>query len=289
MKFCLSCQKSFTSEGWVCPSCGFEPAKSGDLLSFAPEFENENPFFPTENFERLAALEEKHFWFRSRNEVILWALRKWFRPEGKFLEIGCGNAFVLSALERALPALKLCGSEIDSNGLEQAGRRLKRAKLFQMDARKIPYRQEFDFVGMFDVLEHIPEDEVVLSQVHSALKPGGGLILTVPQHRFLWSYVDEMTHHMRRYESAELVTKVRDAGFEVLGSTSFVSLLMPALLLSRLGKKQVDASFDPEKELKIHPWANAVLGLILRFERAMIRMGVRFPFGGSLLLAARKA
>jgi SAM-dependent methyltransferase len=289
MKFCLSCQTTFSSEGWVCPSCGFEPVKSGNLFSFAPEFENENPYFPTENFKDLAALEERHFWFRSRNEVILWALRKWFRPGGKFLEIGCGNAFVLSAFERAMPSMELYGSEIDANGLEQASRRLKRAQLFQMDARRIPYRQEFDFVGMFDVLEHIPEDEMVLSQVHSALKTGGGLILTVPQHAFLWSYVDEISHHMRRYESADLVAKVRNAGFEVLGSASFVSLLMPALLLSRIGKKEVDASFDPEKELKIHPWVNAVLGLVLRLERLMIRMGIRFPFGGSLILAARKA
>lgn len=43
-----------------------------------------------------------------------------------------------------------------------------------MDARRIPYRQEFDFVGMFGVLEHIPEDEMVLSQVHSALNTGKG-------------------------------------------------------------------------------------------------------------------
>ena len=201
-------------------------------------------------------LEERHFWFRSRNELILWALRKWFRPEGKFLEIGCGTAFVLSALERAVPGLELYGSEIHANGLEQAAVRLKRAQLFQMDARRIPYRQEFDLVGMFDVLEHIPEDEMVLSQVHSALKSGGGLILSVPQHGFLWSYVDEISRHVRRYEKAELVAKVRKAGFEVVGSTSFVSLLMPALLLSRIGKKKVDG-FDPEKELKIHPRTNA--------------------------------
>ena len=63
---------------------------------------------------------------------------------------------------------------------------------------------------------------------------------------------------------------------------------MPALLLSRIGKKKVDG-FDPEKELKIHPRTNAILGLVLGLERLMIRMGIRFPFGGSLILAARKA
>lgn len=153
MKVCLACQNTFTTEGWSCPSCGFEPATHGKFLSFAPEFEAENPYFPTESFDKLAPLEEKHFWFRSRNELILWALRKWFPIRGEFLEIGCGTAFVLSALEKNLPDLELHGSEIHANGLKQADRRLKRAELFQMDARRIPYRDEFSLIGMFDVLE----------------------------------------------------------------------------------------------------------------------------------------
>jgi SAM-dependent methyltransferase len=59
------------------------------------------------------------------------------------------------------------------------------AVLFQMDARKIPFESEFDVIGAFDVLEHIEEDEKALAQIFHAVLPGGGLILTVPQHRFL--------------------------------------------------------------------------------------------------------
>lgn len=288
MKFCLSCQKTFSGADWVCPSCGFKPAQTGPFYSFAPEFERENPYFQTESFELLMSLEEKYFWFRSRNQLILWALRKWLRPGGKFLEIGCGNGFVLSALEKAFPALELYGSEIHGNGLAHAAARLKRATLFQMDARKIPYREEFNAIGLFDVLEHIPEDGEVLRQAHAALKPQGGLFLTVPQHAFLWSYVDQISRHVRRYERADLVEKVRRAGFEVVGATSFVSLLMPAILLSRIGKKELADSFDPNKELKINPLVNSVLGLVLDVERLLIRMGLRFRFGSSLILVARK-
>ena len=49
----------------------------------------------------------------------------------------------------------------------------------------------------FDVIEHIDEDEMVLTQMYKALQPNGGMILTVPQHPFLWSNQDEFACHVR--------------------------------------------------------------------------------------------
>ena len=65
-----------------------------------------------------------------------------------------------------------------------------------MDARRIPFEDEFDVIGAFDVLEHIKEDEQVLVQMHRAVKSGGGIMLTVPQHMFLWSEQDVQAHHV---------------------------------------------------------------------------------------------
>ena len=77
-----------------------------------------------------------------------------------------------------------------------------------MDARRIPYEAEFDVIGAFDVIEHIYEDAAVLQQMHRAVRPGGGIIVTVPQHRFLWSKQDEFSCHFRRYTRGELMSKV---------------------------------------------------------------------------------
>ncbi|MGH7738652.1 MAG: class I SAM-dependent methyltransferase, partial [bacterium] len=111
----------------------------------------------------------------------------------KFFEIGCGTGFVLQALERETAGLELFGSEIHLEGLRYARERLARTELFQMDAQHIPFRNEFGGIGLFDVLEHIADDQAVLRQVHQALVPGGGLVVTVPQHAFLWSRVDELS------------------------------------------------------------------------------------------------
>jgi len=94
-----------------------------------------------------------------------------------FLEIGCGTGHVLSGVARAYPGTKIYGSELFPAGLAFAAEREPAADFMQMDARHIPFIDEFDVIGAFDVLEHIKEDEQVLAQMYSALKPGGSWYL----------------------------------------------------------------------------------------------------------------
>ena len=109
--------------------------------------------------------------------------------------------------------MRLFGSEYLEEGLVYARQRVPTAEFTQMDARCIPYESELDAIGAFDVLEHIEEDEAVLQQIYKALKPGGFVFITVPQHHWLWSAVDEYACHVRRYGANELHEKVRQGGF----------------------------------------------------------------------------
>jgi len=247
-----------------------------------------NAGFEVSHFEKLASSEEKHFWFRIRNKLILWALDKYFKNTNKFLEIGCGTGFVLSGIEKEFPSLDLYGSEIHQEGLRFASKRVSRAKLFQIDATSIPFKEEFDVIGSFDVLEHIRQDEKVLCEINKALKPGGGIILTVPQHPFLWSRYDEEGHHVRRYTALELKTKVEYAGFKVIYMTSFVFLLLPLVIVSRLMPRFKKEQYDVLSELKIGKSMNFFFEKILFIEYCMIKLGFKSPIGSSLLLIAKK-
>lgn len=243
--------------------------------------------FEARFFENLFPAEAKNFWFKNRNRLIQWALQHYFPDAQSFLEVGCGTGFVLAGLEQAFPKLSLAGSEIFDEGLLFAATRLTRTSLYQMDSRSIPFVDEFDVIGAFDVLEHVSEDALVLNEMHRATRPGGGIILTVPQHRWLWSSSDDYARHQRRYQRKELLEKVVTAGFRMVRITSFVSLLLPLMFAARR-LRPGRAAYDPNAEFNIPLWQNTVFESILSTEAFAIRCGIDFPVGGSLLLVARR-
>jgi SAM-dependent methyltransferase len=287
MKLCFACEDRFESDEWTCPSCGYRPAVRNEIFQFAEDPASAQAGFKPEYFARLAAIEPGHFWFRARNALIQWALGKYFPNAESFFEIGCGTGYVLAGIRENFPPIGLVGSDIFVDGLAFAKARLPGVEFYQMDARSIPFEREFDVVGAFDVLEHLVEDNKALAQMFNATRPGGGLLVTVPQQRYLWSASDEHAMHQRRYGSAELRQKVQAAGFQIERITSFNSLLFPLMVLSRMQQKR-DQEFQPWRELEISPTLNRILESILKLERLLIEKGISFPVGGSLLLIGRR-
>lgn len=287
MKRCLNCDTLYPVNDKACPTCRWQPTLENGLPAYAPTLSAESPGFKASHFAELAALETGNFWFEARNRLIIWALRRYARDFGSFLEVGCGTGYVLTALAAAFPQARVAGSEIFSAGLSFAANRLPGAGFMQMDARDIPFSGEFGAIGMFDVLEHIVEDEKVLSQANTSLRPGGHLLLTVPQHQWLWSTTDDYACHVRRYTAADLHAKVHAAGFSIVRSTSFVAMLLPLMMLSRFSRRGADTEVAGA-ELSVAPWLNRLLGTAMMAEAWMIRAGIDFPMGGSRFLIARK-
>ncbi len=287
MRICLKCCQGPVPENWQCASCQYRPHLEDGLVLFAPDLVAEYQGFPPERYPVLARHESDNFWFRSRNKLVLWILKRHFQTMENFLEIGCGTGFVLSGVASAFPEVRLSASEIDSAGLPFVRQKAPGADIFQMDARQIPFKEEFDVIGAFDVIEHIEEDEKVLAQIYEACKPGGGVVITVPQHPWLWSEVDAFSCHKRRYTRKELVAKMKKAGFEIVETVSFVSFLLPMMLLSRL-KKVSRQDFDPMREWSLPKFVNRALEKIMDMERIFIQAGLGFPGGGSLLCVGKK-
>ena len=237
-------------------------------------------------FKELAALEDESFWFRARNRLLVRLTRQLSRPGERFLEIGCGTGYVLQALAREC-GLAVTGSELFDEGLKFARQRVPEAEFSVLDARQMPYREEFDLAAAFDVLEHIADDVGVLHGLRAALRVGGHLLLTVPQHPWLWSDADDYAHHVRRYRRAELLERVEGAGFEVLRATSFVTALLPLMLVSRL-RRRSKGSYDLAGELVPPRPINSALEWMLDRESDLIARGVNLPAGGSLVVVARR-
>jgi SAM-dependent methyltransferase len=285
MRRCLSCGSTFDGNDRPCPTCDARPIAADEYLSFEALDEEG---YDEALFGLLARVEAGSFWFRARNELIAWALATYFPDVESFLEVGCGTGFVLEGLRARFPHLALSGGELFVSGLEVARSRAPDASLYRLDARRLPFTEEFDVVGSFDVLEHIEDDRAVLREIHRALRPGGGVLITVPQHEWLWSPADTGAEHVRRYTRADLVGKLHDAGFTMLRLTSFVSLLLPFMTISRLHARWRPASYDLEAELRTPPLLDAAFERVMGVERTLIRRGLSLPAGGSLLAVARR-
>lgn len=286
MKICPSCEARFKDTGWRCPACGREPAFESHWV-LAPPVPELEWAFDSDQLVKMRLAEEQSFWSRVRSRLIVWSLAEYFPEAQSFLEVGCGIGIVLRALRCAFPHLEIAGGEGHAASLRLAAARTEGVELFQLDGRRIPFEKEFDVVGCFDVLEQVREDEVVLGQIFSAVRPGGGLLLTVPQHPGLWSAADVWDQHVRRYTRRETVSKVLAAGFELLRVTSFVFLLLPLMAISRLRQRRLEG-YDPLGELRLPPRLQAPLAAVLRLELRLIKAGVSFPMGGSLLVVARR-
>jgi SAM-dependent methyltransferase len=236
--------------------------------------------------DRLAAAEEYSFWFRARNRLIVELLAGVTRPGDRFLEVGCGTGYVLRAAVDGC-AIKATGGELSAEALAYARRRVPEAELFQLEATSLPFQDEFQAAGAFDVLEHIEDDVAVLRGLCRAVRPGGHVLITVPQHPWLWSTFDEAASHVRRYRRRELLQRATRAGLAPVRATSFVTSLLPLMALARAARR-LSPRRDAIAELLLPPPIDRLLEQVLELERAAIRRGVNLPAGGSLVLLARR-
>lgn len=255
---------------------------------FAPDLADTVSGFDPDFFDELAELEAGYFWFVARSELITGLAETFFPAARRYLEVGCGTGTVLRAVAASRSWNLLVGSELHPSGLAHARQRLPvDVEFVQMDARDIPASGVFDLTGAFDVIEHIADDEAVLRGLRSATRTGGGTIIAVPQHPWLWGHSDDIAHHQRRYRRDELEEKLVRNGFEILFSSSYTALLLPLMVASRLagtGKKPSDDIFH---EFRISPFVNRLFTAISRSEVRMTLAGLKWPLGGSRIVVGR--
>jgi SAM-dependent methyltransferase len=278
---------------WCCPACNFVAPVSDGIVLTAPALADTVSGIDPAGFGFLSRVEADHFWFATRRALILYLVDRYFPSSRRLVEIGCGSGNVLAALASSRRWQRVAGTDLHPSGLSLARGKLSPSiELLQLDARHVPFRSAFDLIGAFDVLEHIVEDEFVLQGFAAALENGGGLIVTVPQHPALWSSSDDVAYHVRRYRRGEVEQKVARAGFQVLFSSSFTALLLPLMWANRLLTKRAvqtdDAVAAARQEFALSPRLNAILGSVNRIEVAMTAKGMRWPFGGSRVVCARK-
>lgn len=279
---CRACGGS--AVGTLCASC---EALAASTFVAVDDGRGDGSGYDAGVFAELAELEPTSFWFRSRSRILVWALATYFPDAASFLEVGCGTGFTLASIRAGRPGLAVAGGDVHAEGLAVARTRLPDVPLFRLDVRALPFDADFDVVGAFDVVEHIEDDAAALHNLAAAVRPGGGVMITVPQHPWLWSSVDDAARHQRRYTRSELVAKLRTAGLTPVRVTSFMSLLLPVMAAARKRASSA-ADYDFRQEFALPAALDRTLEAVVSVERRLLRAGVSFPAGGSLLAVARR-
>lgn len=274
-------------------------AEPSEELDISPQSTFQKPTsggYDPSFFEELARVEDHHFWFRARNHLIFELAKKLssrLRPGYSVLEVGCGTGNVLRMLRQACPHGSVVGLELWFDGLRFAQQR-SAGPLVQGDVRKCPFGKPFDLIGMFDVLEHVPEERETLGALHQALARDGRLILTVPAHQYLWSYFDEAAYHCRRYSPHQIRARLAEAGFHVEFLSQFMACTFPMVWLwrrvstLRQRRNANDARTLAAREFGVVPGVNGLLTALLKFEAHWLKRGHSLPIGTSLIVIARK-
>lgn len=251
-------------------------------------------------FLPLFEAEDRHFWFRARNRLIVKFTRQLaarLRPDLRILEVGCGTGNVLRFLEKEAQPGKVIGMDLFLEGLRFARRRVQCA-LVQGDLHQPPFSTPFDLIGLFDVLEHMPDDRAVLGDLGRMLSDDGIIFISVPACPSLWSYFDEASHHQRRYTPGELAEKLSGAGFRVEYISYFMAGIFPLVWLKRrLTTAASGESVSREEtvqnlstgELRVFPLLNTALSALLSLEVWLLERRLRLPFGTSLVAVACKS
>jgi SAM-dependent methyltransferase len=232
-------------------------------------------------------VEGKHWWFAGRRRIIAGFVEKACRDIGKLrpriLDVGCGTGANLQMLSQFGAAE---GVDVSAEALEFCRAR-GLAGVKQGAAESLPFEDSsFDLVTGLDVVEHLDDDIVGLSEMRRVLRPDGRAVLFVPAFMFLWGVQDDISHHRRRYTLTELKQKLREAGLTIerasyANITFFAPILFGRLLMRLTGLR-------PASENNITIGAlNGSLGRILGAESWWLRR-MNFPFGVSIICVAKK-
>ncbi|MFK0686710.1 class I SAM-dependent methyltransferase [Mesorhizobium sp. IMUNJ 23033] len=231
-------------------------------------------------YRQMAATEDEHWWFCGRRAIAEAVIRGLGLPgDADILEIGAGTGGNIQMLEQfgAVTAVEM-------NDLARQIAREKTGHDFL--AGHLPdgmpvASQGFDLICLFDVLEHVAEDEASLATIRRMLKPGGKVVLTVPAHQWLWSKHDVGLHHMRRYSRELLKARIEQAGYRIEKLSYTNAALFPVAALARLADRLRRSNTASGQAMPPKPINSAMKALFSAESR--IVPNAELPFGVSLL------
>ena len=234
--------------------------------------------------------ERKHWWFLIREKILIQQLNTSLpvRRPLKILNAGAATGRSSQMLQQFGDVLSV---EKDAAACTFLRNKLG-LQVVEAAVEALPFEDNyFDVVCIFDVIEHIENEDAAIDELYRVCKQGGLLYCSVPAFSFLWSRHDEVNHHIRRY-TRQGIKRVIQKKFNIEYSSYFNFLLFLPILFCRLllkvlpKSKRMVSDFEYSKLLN-GAFFSFFFKAVFSVEVFLLRYCI-LPFGVSILLRAKK-
>ncbi|CAN2231332.1 class I SAM-dependent methyltransferase [Candidatus Planktophila dulcis] len=283
MKFSLK-EKSLVEIHRICALGWEDSSPDTNGVRVFSNVDEDSISFPSEKYEADSnSSESEGIWSEIRARKIATLLKN--RGIDVIWEIGAGHG------NMAIPLAEEAIATIPIEPLYSGARALS-SKGFHSYAQTLDQLNLPDncleAVGIFDVLEHLPNPEIVLNEIYRILKPGGVLLTSVPAYQWLFSDFDLQIGHFRRYSRKSLFKLLNESNFkQVRISNLFFIFIAPALILRRfpylMGIRRRKKASVPTSENFLIKFLTPILRIFL-----LVEMRMRIPLGLSIFSEATK-
>lgn len=252
---------------------------------------HKNNEYQDTNFKTLLEMQDRHFWYIGRHKFLLQCLKKHLKKSHKnLIDLGGGVGGWIKYLINELPIdfKEIALGDSSNIALIEAKKILPSyVNFYQIDLMVNHWQEKWDVIFLLDVIEHLPDNQAVLSRIFEALKPNGILIVSAPALKYFWSYNDDFSKHLRRYNISDFMRLAGLTGLNLIDSRYFMFFLSPLYWLSRKFKPKTLSQDEIDNFMKkTHQVPNYFINFILaKIFSAETPLGhfIKFPWGTSII------
>lgn len=207
---------------------------------------------------------KEHFWMQWRYETLIFLLNRYFSPDQKLLEVGCGEGVLMSQLEGG--GYTIDGCDLNESALSRALTVAGKLFLYNIFDKAEEFKTKYDGLILFDIIEHIENDVDFIKAASFSLKKGGLIFINVPAFEFLYSNYDKQIGHVRRYNRGSMISVLKQAGIEPLYVGYWGATLIPAAIARRFYMQMVDQDVIRKGFVPPGAWADFILRRLMEVE-----------------------
>ena len=188
----------------------------------------------TAQFQLHAEIEQKHWWFVARRQIIRQIVCEVLPPSRAtvILDVGCGTGGNIADLAADYSCV---GIDTSAEAIQLAKKRFPDVRFIcgTAPADVAEILPQIRLVLLMDVLEHVADDKALLANLVLAAEPGTYFLITVPADPKLWSGHDVTFGHFRRYEAEILEELWANLPVGTMLVSHFNSRLYPLVKMAR--------------------------------------------------------